>query len=108
MPAVGSLPEQAGGSDRPSHSFATTHWTVVVAAGGGATSEAQRAMASLCETYWYPVYAFVRRQCGDAEDPMDLTQGFFARLLEKRDLVGVERGRGRFRWWLLSAVKHYL
>jgi RNA polymerase sigma-70 factor (ECF subfamily) len=65
-------------------------------------------MASLCETYWYPVYAYVRRQGGDADEALDLTQGFFARLLEKRDLAGVDRGRGRFRSWLVAAVKHYL
>ena len=92
----------------PSASFATTHWTLILAAGGERSADAQRAMAVLCEMYWYPVYAFVRRQGTDADESMDLTQGFFARLLEKRDLPGAERGRGRFRWWLLLAVKHYL
>jgi RNA polymerase sigma factor (sigma-70 family) len=94
-------------SDAP-RSFATTHWTMIVTAGRDTSPEARRAMASLCEAYWYPVYAFVRRKCGDADEAVDLTQGFFARLLEKRDLAGVERGRGKFRWWLLLAVKHYL
>ena len=65
-------------------------------------------MAALCETYWYPVYAFVRRQGNGAEEAMDSTQGFFARLLEKRDLAGVERGRGLFRSWIMAAVKSYL
>jgi RNA polymerase sigma-70 factor (ECF subfamily) len=92
----------------PSRSFATTHWTLVLAAANEASADARRAMAALCEAYWYPVYAFVRRQGTDADDAMDLTQGFFVRLLEKRDLAGVKRGRGRFRWWLLLAVKHYL
>ena len=91
-----------------SRAFATTHWTVVVNAGHGPAGEAERAMAALCETYWYPVYAFVRRQTGNADEAMDLTQGFFARLLEKRDLAGVDRGRGRFRSWLVAAVKNYL
>jgi len=65
-------------------------------------------MAALCETYWYPVYAFIRRQGADADEAMDLTQGFFARLLERRDLAAVDRARGRFRSWLVAAVKHYL
>src|SRR5688572_762203 len=94
-------------SDAP-RSFATTHWTMIVTAGRDTSPEARRAMASLCEAYWYPVYAFVRRKCGDADEAVDLTQGFFARLLEKRDLAALERGRGKFRWWLLLAVKHYL
>jgi RNA polymerase sigma-70 factor (ECF subfamily) len=88
--------------------FATTHWTVILAAGQATSGEARRAMAELCETYWYPIYAFVRRQGGDPDEALDLTQGFFARLLERRDLAGIERGRGRFRGWLLLAVKHYL
>jgi RNA polymerase sigma factor (sigma-70 family) len=91
-----------------SRAFATTHWTVVVSAGHGPSGEAKQAMAALCETYWYPVYAFVRRQTGNADEAMDLTQGFFARLLEKRDLAGVDRQRGRFRSWLVAAVKNYL
>jgi RNA polymerase sigma-70 factor (ECF subfamily) len=91
-----------------SRAFATTHWTVVVNAGHAPSGEAKRAMAALCETYWYPVYAFVRRQTGNADEAMDLTQGFFARLLEKRDPAGVDRGRGRFRSWLVAAVKNYL
>jgi RNA polymerase sigma factor (sigma-70 family) len=91
-----------------SRTFATTHWTVVLSAGHATSGEAGRAMAALCETYWYPVYAFVRRQGGSADAAMDLTQGFFARLLEKRDLAGVDPGRGRFRSWLVAAVKHYL
>jgi RNA polymerase sigma factor (sigma-70 family) len=103
-------PAAPGGANNvnPSGSFATTRWTMILAAGNEGSADAQRAVAALCESYWYPVYAFVRRQGADADDAMDLTQGFFARLLEKRDLAGVERGRGRFRWWLLLAVKHYL
>jgi RNA polymerase sigma-70 factor (ECF subfamily) len=96
------------GKGLASRAFATTHWTVVVNAGHAPSGEAKQAMAALCETYWYPVYAFVRRQNGNADEAMDLTQGFFARLLEKRDLAGVDRGRGRFRSWLVAAVKNYL
>lgn len=81
---------------------------MVVAAGRGAEVEMQRGLAALCEAYWYPVYAFVRRDGADAERAMDLTQGFFARLLEKGDLADVDRSRGRFRSWLLSSVKHFV
>jgi RNA polymerase sigma-70 factor (ECF subfamily) len=81
---------------------------MVLAAGREPTGEGRRAMAALCERYWYPVYAFVRRQGCDPDEAMDVTQGFFARLLEKHDLAAVERGQGRFRSWLLAAVKHYL
>jgi RNA polymerase sigma-70 factor (ECF subfamily) len=66
------------------------------------------ALASLCETYWYPVYAFIRRSGLDAEGARDLTQGFFARLLDKRDLGGAEPGQGRFRSFLLGAVRHFV
>ena len=96
------------GQGTRSRTFATTHWTVVLNAGSASSGAAKLAMAELCETYWYPVYAFVRRQVGDADEAMDLTQGFFTRLLEKRDLAGVDRARGRFRAWLVAAVKHYL
>jgi RNA polymerase sigma-70 factor (ECF subfamily) len=91
-----------------SRAFATTHWTLVVNAGHAPSAEAGRAMSALCEAYWYPVYAFVRRQGNDGDAALDLTQGFFARLLEKRDLAGVDRAKGRFRSWLVAAVKHYV
>jgi RNA polymerase sigma-70 factor (ECF subfamily) len=81
---------------------------MVLAAGRAPAGEGRRAMEALCERYWYPVYAFVRRRGCDADEGMDVTQGFFARLLEKGDLASVERGHGRFRSWLLAAVKHYL
>jgi RNA polymerase sigma-70 factor (ECF subfamily) len=99
---------QPAGTGTAARTFATTHWTVVVNAGHAPSAEATRAIAALCETYWYPVYAFVRRQGRNADDALDLTQGFFARLLEKRDLAGVDRERGRFRSWLVAAVKHFL
>jgi RNA polymerase sigma factor (sigma-70 family) len=89
-------------------SFDTTRWTLVVAAGHGGPDEMRRAMAQFCEAYWYPVYAFIRRHDHDADRAMDLTQGFFARLLEKGDLADVDRSRGRFRSWLLSSVKHFI
>jgi DNA-directed RNA polymerase specialized sigma24 family protein len=88
--------------------FQTTAWSLVVAAAGNPTIDSRQALASLCQAYWNPVYAFIRR-CGHTPDQsQDLTQGFFTRLLEKQFLQGVDRQRGRFRSFLLAAVKHFL
>ena len=87
--------------------FGATHWSVVIAAGGD-SSRARSALEKLCATYWYPLYAFVRRRGHSAHDAQDLTQGFFARLLEKNDLASVDRARGRFRSFLLAALDHFL
>jgi RNA polymerase sigma factor (sigma-70 family) len=87
--------------------FHTTHWSMVLAARGAATG-APAALAKLCEDYWYPLYAFIRRQGHAPHDAQDLTQEFFARLLEKGWLAGVERERGKFRSWLLASMKHFL
>jgi DNA-directed RNA polymerase specialized sigma24 family protein len=88
--------------------FATTHWTVVLAAGRGSSQQAGVALEELCRTYWYPLYAYVRRQGHSREDAEDLTQGFFARLLEKNYLEGVASDKGKFRAFLLVAVKRFL
>ena len=89
--------------------FTTTRWSLVLAAAADPRSpDARSAMASLCRTYWYPLYAFVRRSGYGHDDALDLTQGFFAKLLEKNDLRTVDRSRGRFRSWLLGCMKHYL
>ena len=91
--------------------FTTTRWSLVLAAAGkGAANapDAREAMASLCRTYWYPLYAFVRRSGYGHEDAMDLTQGFFSKMLEKNDLRTVDPARGRFRSWLLGCLKHFL
>lgn len=88
--------------------FATTHWTVVLAAGRRATPQSNRALEVLCCTYWYPLYAYVRRHGYSKEDAEDLTQGFFARFLERNYLEGVSSEKGRFRAFLLAALKHYL
>jgi DNA-directed RNA polymerase specialized sigma24 family protein len=85
--------------------FRTTHWSVVLAARAGADTRATAALETLCRTYWYPLYAFVRRQGYAAEDAQDLTQGFFARLLEKDYLTAVDPAKGRFRSFLLAAIK---
>lgn len=89
--------------------FATTQWSLVLAAAGKRGSAAgDDALARLCTLYWYPVFAFVRRRGHAAPDAEDLTQGFFARLIEKGDLASADRARGRFRSFLLSACQHYL
>src|SRR5262249_27177537 len=88
--------------------FATTHWSLVLAAGQGASADAQQALAALCQTYWYPLYAYVRRQGHQPDDAQDLTQAFFARLLEKHYLQGADPGRGRFRSFLLTAFQRFL
>ncbi len=75
-----------------------------MAAAGGDSTKARRALEHLCEAYWYPLYAFVRREGRGAADPQDLTQDFFARLIKKEWLGGVARERGRFRSWLLAAL----
>jgi RNA polymerase sigma-70 factor (ECF subfamily) len=88
--------------------FDTTNWSVVLKAGSGDTTGCQEALARLCETYWYPVYAFVRRSGASAADAEDLTQEYFARFLEKRFLEDVRPERGRFRSFLLVSVRNFL
>jgi len=88
--------------------FALTHWSVVLAAGSSDSSHARDALETLCRTYWHPIYAFVRRQGHAPHDAQDLTQEFFARLLEKNYLGGVDRAKGRFRSFLLVCLKHFL
>jgi RNA polymerase sigma factor (sigma-70 family) len=88
--------------------FATTHWSVVLDAGRGDSTGARASLEKLCRTYWHPIYAFVRRQGHGPYDAQDLTQEFFARLLEKNSLGDVDPGRGRFRSFLLGALKHFL
>ena len=86
----------------------TTHWSVVMAAGTADTSRARDALARLCQTYWHPLYAYVRRLGYSPHDAQDLTQEFFARLLAKKVLAGADESRGRFRSFLLTALKHFL
>jgi len=88
--------------------FATTRWTVVLAAGRSTSPQAERALEELCRAYWYPLYAYVRRRGHNREDAEDLTQGFFARLLEKDYLQAASRERGRFRTFLLMAFQRFL
>ncbi len=92
----------------PPRHFATTRWSVVLAAGDENTPGAREALARLCDIYWYPLYAFVRRWGHTADDAQDLTQEFFTRLLEKHYLGDVRPERGRFRSFLLASLKHFL
>ena len=95
-------------SSAPDDIFATTHWTVVRAAGQRHTPQADHALEELCRTYWFPLYAFVRRRGHAKADAEDLTQTFFARFLEKNYLAGLSAEHGRFRAFLLASVKHFL
>ena len=88
--------------------FATTHWSVVLAAGDRDTPQAAAALETLCRTYWYPLYAYVRRRGYSAEDAEDLTQGFFARLLQKNYPAEADRAKGKFRSFLLLTLNHFL
>jgi RNA polymerase sigma factor (sigma-70 family) len=88
--------------------FETTRWSLVLAARTGRSEEGRKALAWLCEAYWYPIYAFIRRQGHDPEGARDLAQGYFARLLERGDLQDVDPALGRFRSFLLASVRHFL
>ena len=92
----------------PGSEFHTTSWTLIRAVSGDPTADSRAALAALCQKYWHPVYAFVRRRGYDREQSQDLTQGFFALLIEKNYLLDADRKRGRFRSFLLAAVKHFL
>jgi RNA polymerase sigma factor (sigma-70 family) len=87
--------------------FATTHWSVVLEA-QGESQAAQEALERLCRTYWRPIYGYVRRHGEGTHDAEDLTQGFFALLLERKDLNTVRKEKGRLRSYLLASVKHFL
>lgn len=88
--------------------FATTLWNVVLQAGAEQTAQAHQALEYLCQTYWYPLYAYVRRQGHNPEDAQDLTQEFFARMLERNYIRLADQRRGRFRTFLLTSLKHFL
>jgi DNA-directed RNA polymerase specialized sigma24 family protein len=88
--------------------FPTTHWSRVARAGGPADSEARAALEGLCRDYWFPLYAFARHRGLSPHEAEDLVQGFLADLLERGDLVGVDRSKGRFRAFLRATCEHYL
>ncbi len=95
-------------SSNPPASFATTHWSIVLEAGQGKDADGAIALAELCRKYWLPLYAYVRRRVPDANEAQDLTQEFFARLLEKELLAQAAPERGRFRSFLLTAMQNFL
>ena len=104
----------AGGNQNPGidqsrvAQFTTTHWSVVLAAGQTDSVETSQALQTLCRAYWYPLYCYVRRAGHTPEDAQDLTQEFFARLLEKNYFALASRERGRFRSFLLTSLKNFL
>jgi len=104
MPSSSGAGTDHGGRGR----FATTQWSLVLAGGQRGSEGAEEALARLCSLYWYPVFAFVRRQGHPADEAQDLTQGFFTRIIEKGDLGDADRSRGRFRSFLLTACQHFL
>jgi RNA polymerase sigma factor (sigma-70 family) len=89
-------------------SFTTTHWSVVARAGEGDSPAASLALERLCQSYWYPLYVFVRRQGHSYDDAQDLTQEFFARFLERKYVELADQSRGRFRTFLLRSMEHFL
>jgi RNA polymerase sigma factor (sigma-70 family) len=95
-------------ADRGRTQFATTRWSLVLAASAaGPSPGVDAALATLCETYWYPLYAFLRSRGSSVEDAQDLTQAFFARVLEKDAIKQADPARGRFRSFLLASLKNF-
>jgi RNA polymerase sigma-70 factor (ECF subfamily) len=97
-----------GASLRPRQWFATTHWSVVVSAADTSAPGGQAALEELCRTYWYPLYAYVRRQGHCPEDAQDLTQEFFYNFLRRESLTNLSPLAGKFRSYLLASLKHFL
>jgi RNA polymerase sigma-70 factor (ECF subfamily) len=100
LETTGASPDEA--------KFKTTHWSAVLSAGKDEGEQGRKALAKLCQTYWYPLYVFVRRQGQNADDAKDLVQGFFAKVLEKNYIKDAVPEKGRFRSFLLLALKRYM
>lgn len=106
---LGMSTDQPDGTNRhQKQRFATTRWSIVIAAGARCTDASREALATLCTGYWYPLYAFVRHSGYSVDDAADLTQAFFARFLERNDFAAADRARGKFRSFLLGSMKHFL
>jgi RNA polymerase sigma factor (sigma-70 family) len=88
--------------------FHTTHWSEVLAAGEAGSEQASAALSKLCQTYWFPVYAFIRKRCHSPEQAQDFTQEFFAQFLEKNYVTKAAQDRGRFRVFLMTSVENFL
>jgi len=104
---VDSEPASKPAAQAAAASFAPTRWTVVLTAREHDSPQARAALEELCQTYWYPLYAFARRKGHHHADAQDLVQGLFARLLEKRELEQVDRGKGKFRSLLITGLKNF-
>ncbi len=98
----------SGNASGSAKGFNTTHWTAVLNARDNNDTAARESLASLCATYWYPLYAFVRRQGASPHEAEDLTQGFFCHFLERNALACVQPAAGRFRSFLLACLKNFL
>lgn len=103
-----SMPPHPNSPEAPQPLFVTTRWTVVMTARAKGSPASKEAIETLCKGYWYPLYAYVRRLGNSSQDAEDLTQAFFARLLEKEWLDSVQRERGRFRTFLMVAIKRFM
>lgn len=103
MEGTGREPQQSG-----PRIFATTHWSVVLAAGHESSTNASAALETLCRAYWYPLYVYVRRKGHSPDDARDLTQEFFAQLISKEHLRLADRQKGKFRTFLLAMLDHFL
>ena len=103
-----SDPTPNASTSRPDGLFATTLWTVVLAAGGTGTTQSRQALERLCQTYWYPIYAHVRRRGHSPHDAQDLVQSFFAALIERSPFQQLSPEKGRFRSFLLAALGNFL
>lgn len=99
---------QPSSTAAPDDIFVTTHWSVVLAAGQLHSEQSDQALAALCQTYWLPLYTYVRRRGCSPHDAEDLTQEFFARILARNDVATVSPERGKFRAYLLAAINHFL
>ncbi len=102
------MANENGDSSKGADQFATTHWSMIISAGRKSSLESKRALESLCAIYWCPLYAYARRRVSDANEAQDLTQAFFAELLEKNYVGTAIPDRGRFRAFLLTAFKHFM
>jgi RNA polymerase sigma factor (sigma-70 family) len=104
---VTSLTASGGNAHHGPAAFTTTHWSVVLEAQGQSPA-AQEALEKLCRTYWRPIYSFVRREGTKPEEAKDITQGFFALILERKDFQSVRKEKGRLRSFLLASLKHFM
>src|SRR5271154_5254485 len=102
------MPHDRDPNTHASGRFPSTHWSLVIKAGSPGSASDRAALAELCSAYWYPIYAFIRRKGNGHDQALDLTQGFFARLLEKGSFAAAEPGKGRFRAFLRTDCQHFL